>query len=115
MDSRIYLQKKTDLEKGPLHDFAKWATEEAAPWVREEIKGVLGGETKQLSAEDAVRSGLATSYKDLLVLPKTARYYGAHLTMFQAELDRFCKAVNGFVQHNDREVAGFVWTGFRSG
>jgi hypothetical protein len=70
MDNRDYIRKRVELEKGSLTDFAKWAAEEAAPWVQDEIKGVLGKGTKPLSPEDAVRSGLATSYKDLLVLPK---------------------------------------------
>jgi hypothetical protein len=116
MDSQEYIRKIIGgWEEGSLPDFAKWAAEEAAPWVREEVKGVLGGEAKQLSAEEAVRSGLAISYKDLRVLPKQARYYGAHLTMFQAELDRFCKAVDVGVQHNDSPFAGATRMELRQG
>ncbi len=115
MNARDYIEKKRALDKGLLIDLAKWAAEDAAPWVREEIKGVLGSAAKPLSAQEAMRGGFAISYKDALTLPNTARYYSAQIVMFQAELDRFCNAAKSFTERSVGPFAGATEMELRQG
>jgi len=73
MHTLDFLQQKQLLENGPVLDFANWAVGDAAPWVWNELTGVLGVGARLMSATEALRGGLAVTYKDLVDLPKTSR------------------------------------------
>ncbi len=115
MDARGYIEKRRTLSEGSLIELAKWAAEDAAPWVREEIRGVLGSAAKPLSVQEAVRAGFAVSYKEAITLPNTARYYSAQVVMFQAELDRFCNAAKAFAEHSNGPLTGATEIEVRQG
>src|SRR5215213_6149389 len=97
MDIREYLDKWSNLRTGPLKDFIDWAEQDARPWVRSEVDGVLGKPAGNMNPTDAVRAGLPTSYHDLISMPQNGRFYVAHLTMFESELDRFIQSGRHFV------------------
>lgn len=97
MDNREYLSKWHTLKGGPLKDFVDWAEQEARSWVRSEVDGVLGKPAGSMNPTDAIRSGLPTSFQDLISLPQNGRFYVAHLSMFESELDRYIESGRGFL------------------
>lgn len=97
MDSREYLDKWHALRSSPLAEVAEWADSVARPWVRTEVEGVLGGPAKLLSPPDVIRAGLPTTYHDLLTMPGESRFYAAHLSMFESEINRYISAAKAFL------------------
>jgi hypothetical protein len=99
MDNTQYFNELQTLKDGQLQPFVDWAEKNAVPWIRSEMDGILGKPGTPLSDTDAVRGGLTTSYKELVTMPQNARFYLAHTTMFEQEIDRYLKSAQAFLNN----------------
>jgi hypothetical protein len=86
-----------------LKELARWAEQEALPWLRSELAEILQERrVVPLNPRDAIRQGLQTTFADREKLPKSPRFYVAQMTMLDAELKRYCKAASQLADTSER-------------
>lgn len=112
-------QKYEQRTKQNLADLAKWAEQEALPWLWSELAGILGKKKiPPLMPHDAIRQGLQTTFADRERMPLRPNFYISHLTMLDAEVKKYCGAVSRFIAEPNPYAAnatiynlhGGLWT-----
>ncbi len=80
-----------------LLDLANWAEQSALPWLWDELAGMAPDKhVSALRDYDAIRQGLQTTYADHEKMPLKLNFYVAQLSMMDAEVKQYGKAIRAF-------------------